>query len=46
MAKYPTVSEGVIDPAEFQGNASKARSRLHSLAHPETQSIPAAPFAV
>lgn len=42
MAKFPTVSEGVIDPAEFQGNASKARARLHSHAHPETASIPAA----
>lgn len=44
--KFPTVSEGGIDPAEFQANASKARSRLRSLAHPETQSIPAAPFSL
>lgn len=46
MTKFPTVSEAVIDPAEFQGNASNARSRLHSLAHTEARSIPAAPSSL
>lgn len=46
MTKFPTVSEAVIDPAEFQGNASKARSRLHSHAHADARSIPAAPSSL
>ena len=30
FAKFPTVPESIIDPAEFRGSASEARSHLHT----------------